>query len=225
MDRRGQVYILAAVIISVILFALALSINKVSQSKLDDDFIVLSENYNSESSHFLNALIKKPSDVPEEFGEFSYSFSSYARSQSPQFELLYVFKQGDTLYIGNFLENTIEVYNANVESPAPLETIPGCFDKIDVKLGLGGLGFTGEAHSDVSACIKQANLPATTPAQKLAVCIVNPGEKTCYKFSAISGKPQMMIVAGQSEGDQRQVFVGGEGFLKEESDIGDLNEE
>ena len=57
MNKRGQVYILAALIISVVIFILALRPNVIIQEKIEDDFEKLSGNYEYESTRFINSLI------------------------------------------------------------------------------------------------------------------------------------------------------------------------
>lgn len=226
MDKKGQVYLLAAIIISVIVFSLAATKNTVTQEKLNDDFSTLSEVYNVESARFLNTLFEEkkinPSlDVGQKFFDFSYNFASYSKSQNPNYELFYVFKTEESkILVGNFLNTSIAVY-VN-DSPAPLVTVNGCFETLDAKVSLGGIQISAPIVGGVD-CSASKDISGN----KIKLCM-NPdtGRPTCYPLT-LSGKPQLLIVTGASEGDQRQVYVGGEGLIDETAigDIGSFDEE
>ena len=57
MNKKGQIYILAALILSIVVFSLSQTINKFQQEELEEDFEKLSDNYELESSKLINSLI------------------------------------------------------------------------------------------------------------------------------------------------------------------------
>lgn len=141
MNNKGQIYIFAAVIISVILFGLTITYNKIEQKRLSADFNTLSDNYNLESARFLNALIENPSSsddsLDNRFLRFSTEFSSYARSKDPNYELFYVFAKENKLYLGNFLNKAVFIEGEEDDK------LVGCYDKIEANIQLGGLIYPG----------------------------------------------------------------------------------
>ncbi|MEK6941174.1 MAG: hypothetical protein AABW49_04725 [Nanoarchaeota archaeon] len=218
MNKKGQVYIIGAVIISVMIFALVVVSNKAEQSALDKDFKRLSENYNLEASRFLNKLFELDNPVLlDSFAYFTLDFSTYSRSQNPTYELFFIFALDNELLIGNLLSHKIELYNTD---GGFITEVAGCYGGINSEITFGGLSFQGgyNSLSGFEDCFESYSyIP-----EKVIICIINTDSSsrdTCYPFKVTPGKPQIMIVSGQTEGEQRQVFIGGEGFIPEEAII------
>ena len=216
MNKRGQVYLFAAVVISIMIFGLTITYNKLEQRRISEDFKRISDNYNLESATFLNALIETSilSDLSTKFAEFSAEFSSYAKSKSPNYELFYVYAQDNKLYVGNFLVNTIHIPDPNNQN-IDLISREGCYLKLNANIELGGLTLPSSIELiDIGPCIDVASIsPSVT---SIDVCIIDAinSEEFCYTFDLTKGKPQVMIVTGETELEQRQVYIGGKGFIK-----------
>jgi len=213
-NKKGQVYIFAAVVIAVLLFGLTITYNKLDQKKLSQDFKRVSDNYNLESARFLNALIEGdilPENRPQRFFEFTAEFSSYAKAKDPNYELFYVYTEGDNIYLGNFLDKLITIENPNIR-------LEGCYSKLKANIEFGGLSYSSEDinYNLIQNCIATENInPSIT---SITVCIQenNSPDNICYAFDITEGIPQVMIVTGETEYEQRQVYVGGKGFIKGE---------
>lgn len=228
MNKKGQVYLLAAIIIAVLIFSVAVARNVIFKADVDQDFKRLSESYDLESARVLNEYTAQgltPGEVSPKFGEFSYDFASYARSQNPQFELFYVLKQGDKLLIGNFLNRTVVLVKTDQPDVPVSDKIQGCFEKLNVRARLGGFQIETETTTpDVHACLGVVD---SFTAGRVSLCIFEKEDgsrRTCYPFE-LSGKPQVLIVTGSNEGEQRQVFVGGEGFIENKAEVSESDEE
>ena len=204
MDKRGQIYILAALIISVVVFILVLRPNVVIQEKLEDDFEKLSSNYEYESSRFTNSIINQELNVSSSFFNFTLLFVSYSKSQNPNFNLIYAFGFEDIINIGNFMEEEIIVDNGKNQY-----VLNGCYNKISAVIEFQGLNFEGNINfSDVEKCLLTIDF-----VDKIWIGI----DGLWYPFE-ISNKPQIIIVSREETEDQRKVFIGGEGFIKGEGD-------
>ena len=209
MNKKGQIYILAALILSIIIFSLSQTINKFKQEELEEDFEKLSVNYENEGSKLINSLINTNSNLSDQFYKFTLLFTSYSKAQNPDFGLIYSLDYGGNIQIGNFLDKKIIVDNGT-EIVQSLNELNGCYDKISAVITFQGLSFdAGIDLKEVQECT--LIVPSTS---KIWIQI---GE-FWYSFEIIKDKPQIMIVSRSEALEQRQVFIGGEGFIEEEVD-------
>jgi hypothetical protein len=205
MNKKGQIYILAALILSIVVFSLSQTINKFQQEELEEDFEKLSDNYELESSKLINSLINTEGNILDPFSKFTLLFTSYSKAQNPDFGLIYSLDYAGEVQIGNFLNQPIIVDNGTT-SKQDLNTLNGCYDKISAVITFQGLSFdAGIDLKDIEDCT--LTIPSTNNIW------LQIGE-FWYPFEIESGKPQIMIVSRLEAQEQRQVFVGGEGFVR-----------
>ena len=134
MNKRGQIYILAALIIVFVLYTLYKETNIVKESIIEDDFREISKNYELESSRFLNQLIQSNSDVRSSFINFTVLFTSYAKTKNPNFGLIYSFLYQNKLYIGNYMDT-----NINFNFGSSNYNLNGCYAQINASVSIAGL--------------------------------------------------------------------------------------
>lgn len=199
MEKRGQVYILGALIISAVIFILALKPNVIIQDKFEDDFEKLSNNYEYESTRLVNSLIHNEMNVTAGFFNLTLLFTSYSKSQNPSFNLIYAFGFNDTINIGNFMGEPIVI-----DDETNKYVLDGCFDKINAVVSFQGLSF----ESDVDFADIQECLLVIPYNDKIWISI----QGLWYPFE-ISNKPQIIIISREEAEEQRKVFIGGEGFI------------
>lgn len=219
MNKRGQIYILAAIIFAIAIYGMSSIVNKVEQKEIKGDFEKLSENYETESRTFINSLISE-SDLDKKFqayAEFTTAFTAYSKSQDSSFGLIYAYsnKVSDNIYrleIGNFLEQDIGV---SVLGSGSEETIHGCYTKVGATIDLGDLSFTAPVYyseiSDAGCIYSNSNIPKTQP----IICI-RIGDHY-YPLEVDFDMPQVMVVSRLEEEEQRKVFIGGKGFKEGET--------
>jgi len=209
MNKRGQLYIFAALILCVVLFLLVGKRMLVSQESMEDDFELLSSNYNYEAAKFINALLAGGSKaVEDEFIEFTSDFTAYSKNQNPDFMLIYVFKhkeinpetllEEDRIYLGNYLNIPILV-----KSGVDYERVDGCFAEIEACVSIGQTFKTceGLTSGEILQCTR--SFDAGYP----LFIIINGVE---YEFSVGSGSPEIVIVSRESLNEQRKVFMNDE---------------
>ncbi len=121
--KKGQFYILAAVILLAITFTVfALSSKSNVFTKNEDTFEELHENYVREVSEVINNMIyeKNQADLEEidldKLEDFTSQFMNYAKTRSPSFSLVYMFSYHEDVRVANHFDETIVVSVSGVNS-------------------------------------------------------------------------------------------------------------
>lgn len=229
MSKRGQVYILAAILLAVVLFSLSAIKNKFEQKTIKGDFETLSENFQIEASKLINSVIESPNtDVHEAFKSFSTMFTSYAKGKNPEYGLIYILSYGDKIQVTNFLDRTINVQGCGAGGVVYNISIPGGFEKISASLNfedfnirtdqpLVGLEFDCEnitlqqlqQGGDISTPENNgrpcAFIYSEAGETELAVVIDDAPYKSCIK----KGVPDLMQVGIMKQGEQAKVSATG----------------
>ncbi|MBI2671602.1 hypothetical protein HYX16_01580 [Candidatus Woesearchaeota archaeon] len=199
MNKKGQVYLVVSLIIGLIVFVLASRPNILNISSTDDDFKEISENYNQESSRFLNTLIKDSADsltqekISGGFSSFTGVFTQYSKSLNPTFGLIYLLNYKGILYIGNYLDKTI-VFDST--------ELPGCMEKINATINYGPGGITDTFDLlEFTECKKEI-----IPIPKIFTFSIK-GEDITYEARVVEGQPEIIIVSRENILGSRKVFV------------------
>lgn len=220
MENRGQVYILAAVIIGVLLFTIFATVNTSKQVDLNANFDRLNENYERESERFINAYVSDNSPTAElenTFPKFAWNFNKFAMETNPEFGIISTLsytKDGTRInLVVNMLDTPVFVttksYNGGgVFTPKKEESevITGCSE-----ISEGGVGSsigevnTGEAvgNPDVTVCTYKI----TDPGADKVFLFVNDIWVGYRIPETADPKPGLIVTAKSDEGDQTQIFV------------------
>jgi len=138
MKKRGQIYILVAIILGFVIYLLSVNLNFTKGTVFSDFFIEISDNYDKESAKFLTSLsqeLLKNSElnIQKNFNEFSGKFTSYSKTINSAFGFIYFFdySHGDSrrLIVGNHLDQPILVWVDETNK----KKIDGC--KANIPLG------------------------------------------------------------------------------------------
>ena len=198
MQKRGQIYLLAALIIGFILFLLAAQTNIIKKITIEDDFEELSKNYERESANFVNSLLSNPTaNIEKEFAKFTVLFTSSAKTKNPEFGLVYAFLHQGNVYIGNYLDTKI-----NLLTILPPKTIPGCYALIETSVSLAGLTIptSGISLGKFSQCNAVFTAP---PSNKIKIEI----ESIVYELLLAEDAPDIMMISRETKDNQRKVFI------------------
>lgn len=212
MDKKGQVYIIAAILLSVVVFAVASVSNVARQEKFKGDFEKLSTNYEREGSKLINTVLNTGEDAGAIFGDFTYAFTAYSKTQNPQFGLIYALDYKGKVHVGNYLRDTIYLGYKGTGDKKTIIELPGCFENVTATISFEAFTqqFTQSLPlTQLAYCVKEIEEP-TDQGKTIYVAIKN----AWYPFKLTPGKPQLMIVSRMEQEEQRKVFVGGEGFVK-----------
>lgn len=106
-DKKGQFYILIALLL--ISYAFGLARQDVPIRKPKDTFQLLHEGYVSEGSAAINNAVYEDANVTARFSAFTDDYMAFARSAEPGFRLVYLLKYRDWLTVGNRLGDGLNV--------------------------------------------------------------------------------------------------------------------
>ena len=202
MRKRGQVYLLVAIILGFVLFVLYSKTNIVRKTVVEDDFEELSKNYEIESSKFVNTLLKVEKEVGNAFKNFTVLFTSYSKTKNPDFGLIYAFDYQDKLYVGNYLNQSITV-KKGVET----KQLQGCYDKVKTSISVGGLSLEVKDidYKVLGECTWETNSIEGKPTYLIYI-IINDIE---YEIEVISRSPELVIVSRETKGADQKVYTKG----------------
>jgi hypothetical protein len=91
MNKKGQFYLIAAILFCLAIFSVTIQFNKLEEKILLDDFKELSENYATEAPKVINTAIEENQDPKENLDEFTEDFVAYARRRDPNIVFIYVY--------------------------------------------------------------------------------------------------------------------------------------
>lgn len=202
MGKRGQVYLLAAIILGFVLFVLYSKTNIVMKTVIDDDFEALSKNYEIESAKFVNGLLKGDKEISNAFKNFTALFTSYSKTKNPDFGLIYAFDYKNSLYVGNYLNESIIV-----KKGVKTKDLQGCFDKIKTSLSIGGLSLElkNVDYQILGECTWETPSDENKPTYLIEIIL----QEIRYEVEVIAGNPELVIVSRESKGADRKVFTKG----------------
>lgn len=203
MNKRGQIYLIASLIIGLIIFILVTRSNLVNITPTDNDFKFLSQNYNQESTQFLSSIIAKDKTktdyISKQFSTFSSLFTQYSKSQNPTFGLIYFLNFDGNLYIGNFLDKEVRLNDENWQNE---EVIPGCSQNIDVRISFDKFSIENNIPAgEFTNCYKILIAPNDKFNLKIG------DEEIDYDITIRPGQPEVVVISRESTFQDRKVFV------------------
>ncbi|MBM3199889.1 hypothetical protein FJZ53_03040 [Candidatus Woesearchaeota archaeon] len=220
MNKKGQVYIIAALIMALAIYSLSVVYNFAKVYEFKGDFEKITGNYEVESAKLINSIVSTNGDVTESFTNFTTLFMSYSKSQNPNFGIIYTLSYDNKVRVGNYLKKPIKI-----DDGKSIVSLDGCFEKVPSILILRGIDINLNAAElgELRTCF--TNLPLT---ERIWVGIVDTTdgreEVIWYPFKIEENKAQLMIINLMEEGPQKRVTVGGEGYLRgeyrEDSSVG-----
>ncbi|MBI4154961.1 hypothetical protein HY498_02670 [Candidatus Woesearchaeota archaeon] len=217
MKKRGQVYILGAVIVGIAIFLIFTTLNIVEQSSLNKKFQRLNENFEREAERFINSYVTNPdpdkAELRDSFATFTRDFSNYARQINPEFGIIttisYVNKEGNqVLVIINMLNTFIfvtdkfheSVITPSIQRDSDVELIEGCAANIGAEIRAVGVGGDLIVSSLNQDCIYEKEFQRN---KKILLLIGD----IWYSYKVPSeNKPELIVVSKSDERAQTQIF-------------------
>jgi len=215
MDKRGQVYILAVIIMAFVIYGLFTDTNVVKETIVEDDFEELATNYEVESAKFVNYLLAIGKtdvlEVRDSFKTFTTTFTAYSKTKNPSFGLMYLFDYNDRLYIGNYLDEDADI---ELKSSGIIEVTKGCLKQIPSGFKVAGniieVGGTQIQNINVNNCIGNIETSNEGFNYEVEITIKDPGDQGA-KYNALltRGKPDIVIVSRETKQNVRKVYTKG----------------
>ena len=192
MDKRGQIYILIAIILAGVIFLLVSQSNVIREKLFVDRFEQISQNYVTEGNKLINSLLtEEATSGHKKFFDFTDEFVSYLEKQEPDVGVVYVLNYKKEVQIGNYLDTSIIINNKDVLS--------GCKEKVEASVGVGGIsGRFDQPLSYIYGCnltLSGINNIKITTADGIE-----------YDFKIKEGEPQLQTVIREDEKNQTKVF-------------------
>ena len=128
MKKRGQVYLIAAIVICLLLFILLSGSNIFKRIFVQDRFSDIAKNYEIESSKYINEIVKSGDDVGIGLRDFTETFiKRYSNNIDLGVGMLYVFAHKDGFWVFNYLakqegEENIKITYEGLTPPLDLGT-------------------------------------------------------------------------------------------------------
>jgi hypothetical protein len=138
MNKRGQFYLIIAIIIAIAAFAVTATPNQIKEAILFEEFEDLTNNYVTESEYVINNALFREGNVEQILDEFTLEYLKYAKQRSPNLQLLYVYSNGTEVKLYNYFDAATVVEHPDSPSTlgAPQELVQ------DVKIMVGGKEFS-----------------------------------------------------------------------------------
>ena len=139
MDKRGQFYIIIAIIISLAFFSIITPQNRMEESILFQDFNDVSLNYVEEAPKVANYGIFNDLNINSLLSDFTKDFLTFAKQRNPTVELIYVYNNGTNVNMKSYLDET-----TIVESNETTFNLLGAEESTinNVNLNIAGKDFT-----------------------------------------------------------------------------------
>ncbi len=206
MNKRGQVYILFALVIALVVFVLTNKSNIINITPSDSEFKEISENYETESSNLVSSLIKfnkLDEEISEQFATFSILFTQYSKSKNPSFGLVYFLNHNNVLRVGNFLDKNIKVTGGSSDI-----NLEGCYSLVPVFINYNTFQInnyidyeTYRRNSITSPCVNEI-----TPAPDQIILKIG-DEEIEYEVNIIPQQPRVVVISRENLFQDRKVFL------------------
>ncbi|HIH26314.1 hypothetical protein J4476_03485 [Candidatus Woesearchaeota archaeon] len=147
MNKKGQVFLIAAIIFIFAIYSVIITYNKASEYAALEDYDALTENYQNEFPKVANKALLQEDDVNDKLKDFNQQFIDNAREKDPNYGALYAYKdQQGILHIVNTLTNKVVNIQFNSETTSRgLKDIQLLSDTSESpgNINLEGVGDTG----------------------------------------------------------------------------------
>ena len=207
MNKRGQLYLMSALILMGVLYTLLTPSNIIKKTTEASNMQDIAINFDRESTHFLNSLITTNQPIFDAFLNFTVLFSSYAKTKNQDVGMIYTFVHQNKLYIGNYAEDTVVVTTGSSTT-----IMNGCLADVDTSFSLAGLNI---AIQDVDlgtfqSCLKGVPLSSDFD-QKLTIKITEPdtGSSITLKTETAPKNPDLIIISKEKTANTRRVYTKG----------------
>lgn len=142
MNKRGQFYIIAALIIAAIIAGLLAEVNYAKRRPKPIKFYDLSEDYEAEVTRIIDRGIylgKKEEQINDDVANFTKKFLDYAQEKDPNLQLFYLYGNSQKITAVNYALEDAEIVTEKVS-----ETISGggAFAVSKINITMGGTTFT-----------------------------------------------------------------------------------
>lgn len=204
MDKRGQFYLIMAIIFSLAIFIITSKNNKIQETVLFEDFSRVSQNYVSEAPKTVNYAFYSDKEVNPTIKSFTEDFLSFARKTNPTISLLYVYSNGSNVAVVSYLdETTIVGFNSS-----KTENLLGGQDVSinDIALNVAGVDFVHHVPVEIKNFGGSFNTIVSDPSPFLSLQIGG----IFHNFNLEANSPQLQVILTASDGRTARFYTTGQ---------------
>lgn len=201
MNKRGQFFILGAMIMALALFVLMVRVNTYEEKILLEDFPDLSKNYESESVKVVNDALLNNLDENKALSDFTKDYVNYARTLDPNLGFVYVYynRTSGEAVVSNYLgDQAVNVYTIGSKTDALFGDSSKSIN--DVSLNIGGIEFKKTIPVNVNNF--DPSMTTETFPGKISLEIAG----VFYDVPS-SGSGPLTVIARSATSDSKQVEV------------------
>ncbi len=200
--KKGQIYILAVIILGFLLYTIITPVNFMHKRIIDDDFEEISRNYELESTKLVNEQLNvkgMTGDTLENiFLNFTVAFTSYSKTKNPNFGLIYAFPYEQWLFIGNYADVDVDF----IAEPNQI-FLKGCLNNVSTSISLYGLELSTipinlATYRD---CTVLTDYPGN---EKLKFTI----DDVQYDFPISENRSEVIVVTREKLSNDIKIFIG-----------------
>jgi hypothetical protein len=191
MSKKGQFYIFASVVL--LTYAFFIMRAPVLGTPETSAFESLYENFLSESPVVINNAIYKSANLSETYGEFVDSFLSFSKTKDPNFRLVYLLAEHDSLVIGNRLDMEINATIGSTSYALPPNSQITIQKPDDVAIAIGRKAYQfsfGSEDTQVKAIFRRADKKET----RVSVHVLEPSPTKEASKMALSLPAQLFDI-------------------------------
>lgn len=204
MDKRGQFYLIMAIIFSLAIFIITSKNNKIQETVLFEDFTRVSQNYVSEAPRTVNYALYSDKEVNPTIRSFTEDFLSFARKTNPTISLLYIYSNTSNVTIVSYLdETTIVGFNSS-----KTENLLGGQDVSinDISLNVAGVDFVHHVPVEIKNFGGSYNAINLGNYSYLSLEIGG----IFHNFDLDPNAPQLQVILTASDGAQARFYTTGQ---------------
>ncbi|MEK6839689.1 MAG: hypothetical protein AABX72_02005 [Nanoarchaeota archaeon] len=207
-SKRGQIYLVSALILVFILYMILTPTNIIKKSTESSNFEQIAKNFDRESAHFMNELIKTDQPVQRAMLNFTFLFSSYAKTKNPDFGLIYTFMYKDKLYLANYAHDRV-IFSTE---DASLASINGCLAHVQTSFSTSGLSMNipNVNIGTYQNCLKELPVPASFDNEiVMTIHELDTGMNTTFTSEITPYNPDLIIISKEKKGNIRRIYTKG----------------
>jgi hypothetical protein len=191
-NKRGQFFLLAAVILSVVLVSLSTTVNYANTNKEPDKFYDLSYEIKQEGGEVINYGVYSSQDINGVVQTYTNNVSQYIADMDPDTEIYFIYGNSSSVIVDNYAKTGV---NGGL----------GCAERINstTMLNLGGTSVSSglkpvSVGDSGLSCIQTVNLSGNS--NKLNLKISN----QTYNF-ALTSDQQFLIITKKKVGNETYI--------------------
>ena len=192
--NRGQFFILAAVILSLVIISLASVSNYVSTSKEPEKFYDLSEEIKQETSKVIDYGVYQEEDIQAKIQDFTSNVSIYMKDQDPDTEFIFAYGNQEKMIIENYGKEEVNIAG-NIIEPGSKEF------KSKVKLVFGDATSKVSVTETGSDYNNKWRKQISTSSDKVIVQVMSENTQNNYSFN-LNKDQQFLIIMQKKRGNE-----------------------